>query len=133
MKRLASAVLRLLLFPLTVLRWLGGWTARRLGRLFAPMLRKIDTSPRLSNMINSLSSSMATQRGLLLMIGTGIVALSLLAHVLTLVILVSAADLSRYLYWLCLPFALLHLGVLIGFTGIMLAVPLGQGYKNQPD
>ncbi len=76
---------------------------------------------------------MATQRGLLLMIGTGVVVISLIAHILTVAILVTTADLSHYLYWLCLPFVLLHTGVLIGFVGIMLAVPLGQGYKNQPD
>ncbi len=133
MKRFASIILKLLRFPFTLVGWLGQWAVRRLGRLFAPLLHKIDTSPRLSNLINSLSSSMATQRGLLLMIGTGVVMVSLVAHALTLAILVSAANLSRYLYWLCVPFALLHLGVLIGFTGIMLAVPLGQGYKNQAD
>lgn len=133
MKRFAATVFRLLLFPLTLLRWLGGRVTRLLGTLAAPLVHKLDTSPRLSALINSLSSSMATQRGLLLMIGTGVVVLSLIAHLLTVVILVSAAHLSHYLYWLCLPFALLHIGVLIGFTGIMLAVPLGQGYKSQPD
>jgi len=132
-KRFGSAVFRLLMLPLTALRWLGKWVVRRLGKIFAPLLHKIDTSPRLSVLINSLSSSMATQRGLLLMIGTGVVVLSLIAHVLTVLILVSVAELSHYLYWLCVPFALLHTGVLIGFTGIMLAVPLGQGYKNQTD
>ncbi len=133
MKRFVALIFRLLRLPLDMLRWLGAWLARRLGKFFTPLLHKIDTSPRLSNLINTLSSSMATQRGLLLMIGTGVVALSLLAHMLALVILVSVADLSHYVYWLCVPFALLHTGVLIGFTGIMLAVPLGQGYKNQPD
>jgi hypothetical protein len=32
---------------------------------------------------------------------------------------------------LCIPFTLLHLGVLVGFTGTMLAIPLGQGYKDK--
>jgi hypothetical protein len=74
---------------------------------------------------------MATQRGLLLLLGTAIVLLSLVVSALVIALLVSDGHFDQTLYWLCLPAALLHLGVLLGFTGIMLAVPLGQGYKDR--
>jgi hypothetical protein len=99
--------------------------------LMRPVLRRIDRSQRLSGLINSLSSSMATLRGLLLMVGSAIVAVSLIAHAVVLVALVTSDRYDRQLYWLCIPFALLHVGVLIGFTGTMLATPLGQGYKDK--
>lgn len=99
--------------------------------LARPLLRRIDSSARLSHTISELSSSMATQRGLLLLIGMVIVGLSLLVNVLVIAALVSAGRFDRSLSWLCLPAVLLHLGVILGFTGIMLAVPLGQGYKDR--
>lgn len=99
--------------------------------LARPLLRRIDSSARLSHTISELSSSMAMQRGLLLLIGMVIVGLSLLVNVLVIVALVSAGRFDRSLSWLCLPAVLLHIGVILGFTGIMLAVPLGQGYKDR--
>lgn len=104
---------------------------RPIAALLRPVLGRVDRSQRLSGLINSLSSSMATQRGLLLMIGSAIVAASLVAHAVVLVVLVTSERYDRQLYWLCIPFALLHVGVLIGFTGTMLATPLGQGYKDK--
>jgi hypothetical protein len=74
---------------------------------------------------------MATQRGLLLMVGMGMVIVSLIVHGLTLAIMVSTASFDSTLYWLCIPVTLMHAGVLAGFTGAMLAVPLGQGYKDK--
>jgi hypothetical protein len=103
---------------------------RLLGRLFHPLGVRIDSSPWLSNFINQISSSMATQRGLLLMIGTGLVIISLLSTALVLILMVSTSGYSSSLYLLCIPFALLHLGLLVGFIGMMLATPLGQGYKD---
>jgi len=99
--------------------------------LFRPLLRRVDRSEKLSRLINSLSSSMATQRGFLLMLGTAIVVVSLVAHAVVLAALVSTDDFGQKLYLLCIPFGLLHVGVLIGFTGTMLATPLGQGYKDE--
>ncbi|NLE50293.1 MAG: hypothetical protein GX613_02705 [Chloroflexi bacterium] len=99
--------------------------------IFRPVTHRIDSSRRLSQRIDRISSLMATQRGLLLLIGTATVALSLIAHAVVIVLLVTQADLSNALYWLCLPAALFHVGVLAGFTGIMLATPLGQGYKDK--
>lgn len=74
---------------------------------------------------------MATQRGLLLMIGSGLLITSLITHFIVLVIMVSTDSFDSNLYWLCIPFTLLHVGVLIGFTGAMIATPLGQGYKDE--
>jgi Na+/phosphate symporter len=120
--------IRLILLPFTLI----GQGASKLGSLlFGPLVRRFDTSPRWSQTINSLSSSMATQRGLLLLIGTAIVVISLVVSALAIVLLVAQGHFDRALYWLCLPAALLHLGILLGFTGIMLAVPLGQGYKDR--
>lgn len=99
--------------------------------IFRPITHRIDSSRRLSRRIDRVSSLMATQRGLLLLLGTAIVSLSLVVHAVVIVALVAHYELSSGLYWLCLPAALLHVGVLAGFTGIMLATPLGQGYKDQ--
>lgn len=104
---------------------------RPIAAVFRPVLRRIDRSEKLSTQINALSSSMATQRGLLLMLGSAIVVVSLIAHALALVALVSSDNFGRQFYWLCIPFGLLHVGVLIGFTGAMLATPLGQSYKDK--
>lgn len=128
MRALGWVVIRLLSFPLVKA---GQGLGKLGGVLLDPLLRRFDASPRLSQTINNLSSSMATQRGLLLLLGTALVLLSLLVSALVIVLLVSGGHFDRTLYWLCLPAALLHLGVLLGFTGIMLAVPLGQGYKDR--
>jgi hypothetical protein len=109
----------------------GRWFRRVLGILLAPAIQKFDRSENLSNLINSLSSSMATQRGLPILIGTGLLVLSLISHGIVLVVLVSTDSFDRNLYWLCIPFTLAHLGILAGFTGTMLAIPLGQGYKDK--
>lgn len=128
---IAGRLLRILLLPFVLLGWLGRWIARRLEGVLAPLIKRMDSSSSLSVFINRLSSSMATQRGLLLMIGTGILILSLVVQALVMIILVSTKSFDRDLYLLCIPFTLLHVGVLVGFTGIMLAVPLGQGYKDE--
>jgi ABC-type polysaccharide/polyol phosphate export permease len=117
-------LLRVVLLPVTLLRLAVRALGRLLGRFLKPFSGLVDSSGRLSNAINSLSSSMATQRGLLL-------ALSLVTSGVVLVLMVSTDKFDRSLYWLCIPFALLHLGVLAGFTGLMLATPLGQGYKDK--
>lgn len=99
--------------------------------MFRPLLNRLDSSPRLSRRIDRISSMMATQRGLLLIVGTVLVLLSLLAHGVVVFVLVVYYNLSVALYWLCLPATLFHLGVLSGFVGLMLATPLGQGYRDK--
>lgn len=128
MSRMLGVGLSWVLFPF---RWILRIIAGATKLLLSPLLRTADASPRLSRLISTLSSSMATQRGLLLLIGTVLVLLSLVVHAAVLAGLVMFGDGGRYLYWLCIPFAILHMGVLVGFTGIMLAVPLGQGYSSQ--
>ncbi|HML20143.1 MAG TPA: hypothetical protein PKD09_00745 [Aggregatilinea sp.] len=96
-----------------------------------PVSRRLDRSPALGRLIGRASSSMATQRGLLLMIGVGLLLLSLVMHGVVLVIMVLAGGFGAGLYWLCIPFALFHVAVLVSFVGIMLATPLGQGYSDR--
>lgn len=131
MRQIATLLLRLLLLPFVILLVLLGLLGRTLKIALKPVLTSMDSSAKLSNLINSMSTVMATQRGLLLMIGTGIVALSFVVHIIVIVGLVATESFDRTLYWLLLPYALFHIGVLTGFVGIMLAVPLGQGYKSQ--
>jgi hypothetical protein len=127
-RHIVGLLLKVLLLPV---RLVWHVLAGSLRALFGPLAGRIDSSGRLSSLINSLSSSMATQRGLLLMIGTGLLVLSLLAHAIVLALMVSTDSFERNLYWLCIPFTLLHVGVLAGFTGAMLATPLGQSYKDK--
>jgi hypothetical protein len=124
-------LLRVILLPVTVLRLIGRVIGGMLGTLLEPAVRRIDASERLSVLINSLSSAMATQRGLPILAGTALLVASLVAHAVVLVILVASDGFDRSLYLLCIPFTLMHLGVLVGFTGTMLAIPLGQGYKDK--
>ena len=121
----------MILLPVNVLRVIGRFVWGVLGALVEPAVQWIDASERLSKLINSLSSAMATQRGLPILIGTGLLVVSLITHAVVLVILVASDGFDRNLYLLCIPFTLMHLGVLAGFTGTMLAIPLGQGYKDK--
>lgn len=120
-----------MVLALRIVTWPFRLLAHVLRRLAQPFVRRVDTSSRLGSLINAAASAMATQRGLLLIIGTALVVISLVVHGLVLVLLVTAHDFSGNLYWLCVPFALLHTGVLVGFTGAMLATPLGQGYRDR--
>jgi hypothetical protein len=132
---IVGGLFRILILPVRLVILLLRLIARAglsfLSVLFGPVLKRIDSSEGVSNWVDFLSSSMATQRGLPLMIGTALLVLSALAHALVLIFLVSTSDFSRNLYLLCIPFGLLHIGILAGFTGAMLAVPLGQGYKDK--
>ncbi len=120
-------MLKVSLLPLRLLQFIG----HGLGVLLRPLFTRIDSSGNLSNLINSLSSSMASQRGLPLIIGTILLIVSLVIHGIVLIGLVSTDNYDKNLYWLCIPFTLLHVGVLAGFTGAMLAIPLGQSYRDQ--
>lgn len=128
MRRVIAALTKVLLAPFRLLLLL---IVAPLAFVSRPVGTRVDSSPRISNVINQLSSSMATQRGLLLMVGTVLLIVSLVMHGVILVLMVSTDSFDQNLYWLCIPFTLLHLGVLAGFTGAMLATPLGQGYKDK--
>jgi len=122
-------------FLLTILwqpfRLLRGLFGLIFGRLIRRLIERFYSSSYFSQFINRISSSMATQRGLLLMVGTVLLVISLVVHAIVIIGIVSTERYDRSLYWLCLPTTLLHLGVLIGFTGAMIATPLGQGYKDK--
>lgn len=114
-----------------LLIWIGRTVLRAMLLPFRPLISRLDSSPWLSKRIDTLSSAMATQRGLPIIIGTGLLIASFVAHGIVIVLLVSTEQFGGSLYWLCIPFTLLHLGILAGFTGTMLATPLGQGYKDK--
>lgn len=94
------------------------------------MLRRIDSSERLSLLIARLSTAMARNRGLPLLVGTVVMLLSFISFGLILLGLVAAEEASQAWLWLCLPITLLHLALFAVFTGVMLAVPLGEGYRD---
>ena len=131
MKQGAGVVSRLIALPLFVA---GGVLRLPWGGLLwlsKPLRRRIDGSQRFGSALNSLSSSIAAQRGVPLLIGAALVVLSLVTSGLVVGLLVAAGRFDASLFWLCIPAVLLHLGILAGFAGIMLAVPLGQGYKDR--
>ncbi len=131
MKQGAAALGKLIALPLVIVGGVLGLLAAGVVRLSRPLWRRADASPGFGRAINSLSSSIASQRGVPLLVGTVLVALSLVASGLVIVLLVTAGGFDTSLAWLCIPAALLHLGILTGFIGIMLAVPLGQGYRDR--
>ena len=125
---LVRLVLRVLGFPFRLF-----WGV--LHVVFRPvtglLLGRLDRSPTLGRLIGRASSLMATQRGLLLMVGVVLLFVSVILHFLALVAMVSWGGMSEAVYWLCVPFAMLHVAVLVSFVGIMLATPLGQGYSDR--
>lgn len=102
-----------------------------LGYPARPLLKRIDRSRRLSHLIDAISSSMATQRGLPILIGISLLVLSWIGHGIVLAALVASDSFESNLYWLCIPLSLFHVGVLFGFVGVLIAIPLGQGYKDK--
>ncbi len=131
MKRIVGGLSKLIALLLYLLRSAARLLWAGLMVVSGPFLRRVDASPRFGNVITALSSSIAPQRGVPLLVGTVLVVLSLLASGLVIALLVEAGRFDAGLYWLCIPAVLLHLGVLVGFIGIMLAVPLGQGYRDR--
>ncbi len=131
MKRIVGGLGKLIGLPLYFLRSVARLLWAGLMVVSGPLLRRVDASPRFGHVITALSSSIAPKRGVPLLAGTVLVVLSLLASGLVIVLLVESGRFDAGLYWLCIPAALLHLGVLTGFIGIMVAVPLGQGYRER--
>lgn len=131
MKWIVGGLSKLILLPLYLVRGAFRLLWAGLKIAFGPVLRRVDASPRLGHVITALSSSIAPQRGVPLLVGAVLVVLSLLVSGLVTVLLVEAGRFDAGLYWLCIPAVLLHLGVLVGFIGVMLAAPLGQGYRDR--
>lgn len=98
--------------------------------MIVDMLKKFDQSPRISQFLRSISTAMAKQRGLPMLLGTGLLILSGLCFALVIPALVISDNLPTPALWLCLPLALFYMGVIIGFIGFMLATPLGEEYRS---
>jgi hypothetical protein len=94
------------------------------------MLNRIDASERLSVFLVRISSAMARLRGLPLLAGTGLLILSFLTFGFILLGLVVSDHATSAWLWLCLPITLLHIALFAFFTGVMLSVPLGEGYQD---
>ena len=130
MKRSTGALNKLIALPFTVARGLFRLLWAGLMVVSGPLRRLVDTSPRFGGAINWLSSVMAPQRGMPLLVGTVLVALSLVTSGLIIILLVASGRFGVALYWFCIPAVLLHGGVLAALIGIMVAAPLGQGYRD---
>ncbi len=79
----------------------------------------LDRSPRIKSLIKWLSSSLAAQRGLPVMGALFLTVVSLIVH------LVWVAT-GSVLVGVC-GFLALHIAILVGFLGVLLAEPLGRG------
>jgi hypothetical protein len=83
------------------------------------MYESLDRSPRISALIQWLSTSLSTRRGLPVMGAMLLTVVSLIVHIV--------AALSRDVTVMICGFGVLHIAILIGFLGALLADPLGRG------
>ncbi|CAG0959063.1 MAG: hypothetical protein IAE83_07390 [Anaerolinea sp.] len=86
------------------------------------LLQRIDKSTWLASILKWVRVNLPARRGLVVLAAIGITVLSLIIHVLWL------ATGSTFLA-LC-GFVFLHLAVIVGFIGILLAEALGRGYRE---
>ncbi len=94
------------------------------------MLRRLDSSPRISRFIRWLTPALARQRGLPMIIGTIFVFLSFLCFGVVIPALAFSDAIADMVLWLCLPLCLLHFGLLTALIGFMIATPLGEEYRS---
>lgn len=95
------------------------------------MLRQIDRSPRISELLRNLSSGLASRLGLPMLVGTVLILVSGLCFTLTVPLLVLIENANAAWLMLCIPLGILHLGLFLGFLGFMLATPLGAEYRGR--
>lgn len=95
------------------------------------MLRRIDRSPRISQLLRQVSSTFASRLGLPMLIGTGLIIVSGVCFLLTIPLLVIAESANAAWLLLCVPILVLHVGLFLGFLGFMLATPLGAEYRGK--
>lgn len=81
------------------------------------MFKWIDRSPLLSRLLESLSSNLAKQRGLTIVLGVALVIISFVVHLAY----VSSPSQTLELVWSITH----HLGIIIALIGILLVEPLG--------
>jgi len=82
------------------------------------MFKRIDRSPRLAKLIEFLSTFMAKRRGLPVVIGVVLVIVSLLVQVVNVYTQVQFLELVGVIT--------LHVGILAGLIGLLMAEPLGK-------
>jgi hypothetical protein len=78
-----------------------------------------DRSLAIKNLIKWLSTSLASKRGLPVLGAIVLTVVSLIVHLI-------AAVSGNLIVGIC-GFSLLHIAILIGFLGVLLAEPLGRG------
>ncbi len=84
------------------------------------LYNRLDQSPGLAAFIKSLSAGLARRRGLPILTAIGLTVLSLVVHIL-LALIPSSVLLSVF------AFGLLHVAIIAGFVGVLLAEPIGRG------
>lgn len=82
------------------------------------MFKSFDRSARFAKFLENLSSTLARQRGLPVVIGVGLIIISFIVHLMT---FVSDAPLLDFVWTVTH-----HLGLIIALIGILLVEPLGQ-------
>ena len=83
------------------------------------ILEWLDRSSTIRGMLKWLSTSLASKRGLPVIAAIAITVVSLVVHI------IAAVD-NSVVMSIC-GFTLLHLAILIGFIGVLMAEPLGRG------
>lgn len=83
-------------------------------------MKRFDQSPVISERLQNLSTGLSRRRGLPLMVGIGLVVLSLFVHIL-LALIPGSVLLS------VLAFLILHIAILVGFISIAIMEPIGRG------
>ncbi|MBX3064210.1 MAG: hypothetical protein KF726_14630 [Anaerolineae bacterium] len=83
------------------------------------MLNRLDRAEWLSRLIRWMSTTLAAKRGLPVIAAIAMTVISLIVHVVWVIS-------GSMVVGLC-GFGLLHLAILIGFVGVLLAEPLGRG------
>ena len=83
------------------------------------LINFFDRSLAIKNLIKWLSTSLASRRGLPLLGAILLTVVSLIVHVI-------AAASGNLIVSIC-GFTLLHIAILMGFLGVLLAEPLGRG------
>ena len=79
----------------------------------------LDRSEPIKDLIKWSSTSLASQRGLPLISAIGLTIVSFIVHIV-------AALSNNVIVSIC-GFGLLHIAILVGFLGVLLAEPLGRG------
>ncbi len=87
------------------------------------LLRGLDNAGWLRRLLSYFRRTLPSRRGLLLLGGVALTVLSLLVHILYLI-----SD-TNPLIGLC-GFLLLHIAIIVGFIGVLLAEALGRGYRD---